>query len=119
VDSPLPARKQARDMSPGKCRSKAENIISEMLSSGEIQAAASDIADNFNERTMAFALEAAINKALESSQKCRFLVGQVLVDLIKHQRVAHVKELVTAYVHCHVLVLHSLITPSSSSDSQC
>lgn len=83
------------ELSPQRSRDKADGIISELLSSGLVPAAAADIADHFSENNVPIALEVAVNKAMESSQNGRFLVGDLIVELMKQQRLVSLKELVT------------------------
>lgn len=83
------------ELSPQRSRNKADGIISELLSSGLVPAAAADVADHFSEKNVLIALEVAMNKAMESSQHARFLVGELVVELMKQQRLVSLKELVT------------------------
>jgi len=58
--------------------------------------AAAEITDNFSGSSVVVALETAINNSMESSQKGRFLIGQLFVDLVKKHKFMSCNEIAAA-----------------------
>ena len=76
---------------------KAVGILKELCSSQDVGAAVADLVDACSDKNIATAIEVAMNETMESSQKSRYLVGELFAQLLKqHPLLVSVKEVVAA-----------------------